>query len=113
VRDKHLGCYSIVGDDVHQLVGSGGGVAAQLSDKLFASGSREEGHDDVRVGDVGKLGALFGETPDIVMQRLVRLLFTTPEVPRVAGAHVGPLEVPLEHSHQIVPVVNLSRGEIL
>jgi hypothetical protein len=113
VRDKHLGCYSIVGDDVHQLVGSGGGVAAQLSDKLFASGSREEGHDDVRVGDVGKLGALFGETLDIVMQRLVRLLFTTPEVPRVAGAHVGPLEVPLEHSHQIVPVVNLSRGEIL
>jgi hypothetical protein len=89
----------IVGDDVHQLVGSGGGVAAQLSDKLFASGSREEGHDDVGVGDVGKLGALFRETPDIVMQRLVCLLFTTPEVPRVTGAHVGPLEVSLEHSH--------------
>jgi hypothetical protein len=61
----------IVGDDVHQLIGSGGGVAAQLPDKLFGSGSREESHDDVRVGDVGKLGALFGETPDIVTQRLV------------------------------------------
>jgi hypothetical protein len=61
----------IVGDDVHQFVGSGGGVAAQLPDKLFASGSREESHDDVRVGDVGKLGVLFGETLDIVMERLV------------------------------------------
>jgi hypothetical protein len=103
----------IVGDDVHQLIGSGGGVAAQLPDKLLASGSREESHDDVRVGDVGKLGALFGETPDIVTERLIRLLFTTPEVPRVAGAHVGPLEVPFEHSHQIILVVDLSRWEIL
>jgi hypothetical protein len=61
----------IVGDDVHQLVGSGGGVTAQLPDKLLASGSREESHDDVGVGDVGNLGALFGETPDIVTKRLV------------------------------------------
>jgi hypothetical protein len=50
----------IVGDDVHQFISSGGGVAAQLLDKLFASGSREESHDDIGVGDVGKLGALFG-----------------------------------------------------
>jgi hypothetical protein len=103
----------IVGDDVHQLVGSGGGVTAQLPDKLVASGSREESHDDVRVGDVGKLGALSGETPDVVTERLIWLLFTTPEVLRVAGAHVGSLEVPFEHSHQIVPVVDLSRQEIL
>jgi hypothetical protein len=103
----------IVGDDIHQLVGSGGGVVAQLSDKLFASGSREESHDDVRIGDVGKLSALFGETPDIVMERLVRLLFTTLEVPTVARAHVGPLEVSLKHSHQIIPVVDLSKWEIL
>jgi hypothetical protein len=103
----------IVGDDVHQLIGSGGGVAAQLPDKLLASGSREESHDDVGVGDVGKLSALFGETPDIVTERLVQLLFTTPEVPRVAEVHVGPLEVPFEHSHQIILVVNLSRWEIL
>jgi hypothetical protein len=39
---------------------------AQLSDQLFAGGTREEGHDDVGVSDVGKLGALFGETPDVV-----------------------------------------------
>jgi hypothetical protein len=61
----------IVGDDVHQFVGSGRGIATQLPDKLFASGSREESHDDVGVGDVGKLGALFGETLDIVTERLI------------------------------------------
>jgi hypothetical protein len=110
---NHLLASGIVGDDVHQFIGSGGGVVAQLSDKLFASGSREESHDDVRIGDVGKLSALFGETPDIVMERLVRLLFTTLEVPTVARAHVGPLEVSLKHSHQIIPVVDLSKWEIL
>jgi hypothetical protein len=103
----------VVGDDVHQLVGSGGGVAALLLDKPLASGPREESHDDIGVGDVGKLGALFRETPDIVTERLVRLLFTTLKVPRVAGAHVGPLEVPFEHSHQIIPVMDPSRWEIL
>jgi hypothetical protein len=45
-------------------------VAAQLSDQLFAGGTREEGHDDIRVSDVGKLGALFGETPDVVLEGL-------------------------------------------
>jgi hypothetical protein len=82
---------------------------AQLSDKLLASGSREESHDDVGVSDVGKVSALFGETPDIAMERLVQLQLTTLEVPRVTEAHVGPLEVPFEHSYQIVPVVDLSR----
>jgi hypothetical protein len=87
----------VVGDDVHQLIVSGGGVADQLSDQLLAGASREKIHDDIRVGDVGKLGALFGETPDIVMEGLTRLLFTTPEVPRVIGAYVGPFEVPFKH----------------
>jgi hypothetical protein len=70
-----------VGDDVHQSIGSDGGVAAQLSDQLFAGGTREEGHDDVRVCDVGKLGALFGETPDVVPEGFAWLLFTALEVP--------------------------------
>jgi hypothetical protein len=43
----------IVGDDVHQLIGSGRGVAAQISDKLLASGSRQESHDDVGVDELG------------------------------------------------------------
>jgi hypothetical protein len=54
---------------------------AQLSDQLFAGGTREEGHDDVRVGDVGKLGVLFGETLDVVPEGFAQLLFTDSEVP--------------------------------
>jgi hypothetical protein len=103
----------IVIDDVHQLIGSGGGVAAQLLGQLFASGSREKSHDDVRVGDVGKLGALCRETPFIIAEGLVWLLFTTPEILRVTRAHVTPLEVPFEHPLEVVLVVDLSRWEIL
>jgi hypothetical protein len=36
---NHLLAGGIVGDDVHQLVGSDGGIAAQLSDQLFAGGA--------------------------------------------------------------------------
>jgi hypothetical protein len=56
----------VVGDDIHQFVGSDGGITTQLSDQLFAGGAEEKSHDDIGVGDIGKLGALFGETPDIV-----------------------------------------------
>jgi hypothetical protein len=54
---------------------------AQLSDQLFAGGTREEGHDDVGVGDVGKFGALFGETLDVVLEGFAWLLFIALEVP--------------------------------
>jgi hypothetical protein len=70
-----------VGDNIHQTVGSDGSATAQLLDQLFAGGTREEGHDDVIVGDVGKLGALFGETPDVVPEGLARLLFVASEIP--------------------------------
>jgi hypothetical protein len=70
-----------VGDDVHQTVGSDEGVAAQLSDQLFAGGAREEGHDNVGVGDVGELGALLGETPDVIPKGFTRLLLAASEVP--------------------------------
>jgi hypothetical protein len=70
-----------VGDDVHQSVGSEWGVTAQLSDQLFAGGSREEGHDYVGVSDVGEHDALPGETPDVVLERFAWPLHTTLEVP--------------------------------
>jgi hypothetical protein len=103
----------IVGNDVHQFVGNDRGIAAQLSDQLLAGGAREKSHDDVGVSDILKLGALFRETSDIVTKGLAQLLFTTPEVPRVIEVHVGPLEVLFEHSHQVVPIVDLSRWEVL
>jgi hypothetical protein len=56
---------------------------------------------------------LLGETPDVIPEGFTRLLFVASEIPRVAGAHVGSLEVPLEHSHEVIPVVDLSRWEVL
>jgi hypothetical protein len=70
-----------VGDDVHQTVGSDGSVAAQLSDQLFAGGTREEGHDDVKVSDVGEFGALLGETPNVIPEGFTRLLFVASKIP--------------------------------
>jgi hypothetical protein len=102
-----------VGDNIHQTVGSDGSAAAQLSAQLFAGGTREESHDDVGVGDVGELGALLGETPDVIPEGFTRLLFAASKIPRVAGAHVGSHEVPLEHSHEVVLVVDLLRWEVL
>jgi hypothetical protein len=54
---------------------------AQLSDQLFAGGTREEGHDDVGFSDVGELGALFRETPDVILEGFTRLLFAASEIP--------------------------------
>jgi hypothetical protein len=56
-------------------------VTAQLSDQLFAGGAREEGHDHVGVGDVGELGALLGEMPDVILEGFARLLLVASEVP--------------------------------
>jgi hypothetical protein len=55
-----------VGDNIHQTIGSDGSATTQLSDQLFAGRTKEEGHDDVGVSDVGDIGALLGETPDVI-----------------------------------------------
>jgi hypothetical protein len=82
-------------------------------DQLFAGGTREEGHDDVGVGDVRELGALLGETPDVILEGFTRLLLAASEIPRVVVAYVGSLEVPLEHSHEVILVMDLSRWKVL
>jgi hypothetical protein len=56
---------------------------------------------------------LLGETPDVIPEGFTWLLLTALEVPRVARAHVGSLEVSLEHPYEVIPVVDLSRWEIL
>jgi hypothetical protein len=57
-----------LGGDVHQLAGPGGSLAAQLAHQVAASGAGEERADDIRVGDVGQLGALLRKSPDVVSQ---------------------------------------------
>jgi hypothetical protein len=47
-----------LGGDVHQLARLGGSLAPQFAYQVLAGGAGEERPDDVRVGNVGQLGAL-------------------------------------------------------
>jgi hypothetical protein len=82
-----------LGDDVHQLARPSGGLATQFANQVAAGGAGEERADDIRVGDVGHLGALLRESPDVVLERLSRLLSAASEVPGIPGAHVRALEI--------------------
>jgi hypothetical protein len=55
-----------LGGDVHQLARLGGSLAAQFAHQVAASGTGEERPDDIRVGDVGQLGALLRKPPDVL-----------------------------------------------
>jgi hypothetical protein len=57
-----------LGGDIHQLARPGGSLATQLAHQVTASGAGEERADDIRVGDVGQLGALLRKPPDVVPQ---------------------------------------------
>jgi hypothetical protein len=59
------------------------------------------------VGDVRELRELLGEVSGVLSERFSRFLLALAEVPRIAGADVGPLEVSLEHPDQVSPVVDL------
>jgi hypothetical protein len=102
-----------LGGDVHQLARPGGGLATQLAHQVAAGGAGEELADDIRVGDVGQLGALLRESPDVVPERLSRLLAAASEIPGVPGAHVRALEVAGEGLDQVVPVGDLPRRQML
>ena len=55
-----------LGGDVHQLARLGGSLASQFAHQVSVSGASEECLDDVRVGDVGQLGALLGKPPNVL-----------------------------------------------
>jgi hypothetical protein len=54
-----------LGGDVHQLARLGGSLATQFAHQVVASGAGEERPDDIRVGDVGQLGALLRKPSDV------------------------------------------------
>jgi hypothetical protein len=78
-----------------------------------AGGAGEEHADDIRIGDVGQLGALLRESPDVVPERLSRLLSAALEIPGVSGAHVRALEIAGEGLDQVIPVGDLPRRQVL
>ena len=71
---NHLLARGKLGGDVHQLARPGGGLANQLAHQVAAGGAGEERADDIRVSDVGQLGALLRESTDVVPEGLSRLL---------------------------------------
>jgi hypothetical protein len=54
----HLLTRGELGGDGHQFARLGGSLAPQFAHQVSARGASEERADDVRVGDVGQLGAL-------------------------------------------------------
>jgi hypothetical protein len=102
-----------LGGDVHQLARLGGSLATQLAYQVTASGAGEERPDDIRVGDVGQLGALLRKSPDVLPQGFLWLLTAALEIPRVPRAHVCALEVSSEGFDQVVPVGDLRRRQML
>jgi hypothetical protein len=65
------------------------------------------------VGDLWELCALLREALSVLSKRFSSFLLTIAEVPQVARADVGPLEISLEHSNQVGSVVNLVGWEFL
>jgi hypothetical protein len=102
-----------LGGDIHQLACLGGSLATQLAHQVAASGAGEERPDDIRVGDVGQLGALLRKSPNVVSQGFPWLLAAASEIPRVPKAHVCALEVSGEGLDQVVPVGDLRRRQML
>jgi hypothetical protein len=102
-----------LGGDVHQFARTGGSLAPQFAYQVSASGAGEESPDDIRVSNVGQLGALLRKPPDVLSEGLPWLLAATSEIPRVPRAHVRALEVSRESLDQIVPVGDLRRRQML
>jgi hypothetical protein len=102
-----------LGGDIHQLARPGGSLATQLAHQVTTSGAGEERADDIRVGDVGQLGALLQKPPDVVPQGFPWLLAAASKIPGVPRAHVCALEVSSEGFDQIVLVGDLRRRQML
>jgi hypothetical protein len=102
-----------LGGDVHQLARPGGSLATQLAHQVATSGAGEKRADDIRVGDVGQLGALLRKSPDVVPEGFSWLLAVASEILGVPRAHVCALEVVGEGFDQVVPVGDLRRGQML
>jgi hypothetical protein len=70
-----------LGGDFHQFACLGGSLASQFAHQVSAHGADEKCPDDVRVGDVGQLGALLGKPPDVLSQGFPWLLVAASEIP--------------------------------
>jgi hypothetical protein len=61
----------------------------------------------------GELGAVLGETPNVVVQTFSRLLLAVAQFPLLAGSGVRALEVANKSLAQLCPVVDPAMGKVL
>ena len=64
----------MAGGDVQELLGGPRALASQLVDQGLIGGPKQEGSDDVGVGDIGQLIAFTGEASDVVAESFPSLL---------------------------------------
>ena len=83
----------MAGGNVEELLGGPQTLVAKLVDQGLVGGPRQEGSDDVGVGNVGQLVALPREVLDVLVESFSRLLSVVFEVPRVFRVRVGTLKV--------------------
>jgi hypothetical protein len=102
-----------LGGYVHQFACLGGSLAPQFAHQVSARGAGEERPDDVRVGDVGQLGALLRKPPDVLSQGFPWLLAAASKIPGVPRAYVRTLEVSSEGLDQVVLVGDLCGRQML
>ena len=95
------------------MAGARGGLTSKLVHQHLVDGAGDECPDDIGVGDVGELGALLGETPHEVSERLIMLLPATPKVTGVPRAHVCALKVPDKDLDHVSPAMDQTLREVL
>ena len=83
----------MVGGDVKDFLRGLRALVAYLVNQGLTCGPRKERPNDVGIFHVGDSIALLGEAPDVLMERLSRLLLTVLEVPWVSRAFEHALEV--------------------
>jgi hypothetical protein len=83
----------MVARDVEELTCQAGHAVPELVDEGRARRAVLKCRDGVVVGRTGELGAVLGEVSYVLMEALPRLLLAVAQLPLLAGAHVGALEV--------------------
>jgi hypothetical protein len=101
------------GGDVEELLHDLWLVMTKLMHQGLAVHAGLEYRDDVGVTNLGELMALLGGTPDVIPQGFTLLLPATLQIPRVAGPHVGALEVSGEDLLKILPAIDRVSGQVI
>jgi hypothetical protein len=103
----------VLGGDVQELPHRAWGLAAEHVDKRLTGHVIDEGVDHVSIDDVRELIVLLGEALNVLSKGLISPLPIVVEVPGVAWAGVGTLEVADEDRTDIALVVDAARVKLL